>query len=106
LIAVKMGAEMPPFFMAITITTIHPPATKAPIAWDWQAAQDDDPKAQVALATLAAGLKTGTVGTAGTYTDPPAYTVTGVKGLFGAGGAAANGDMSKSAPTPAPPVGP
>lgn len=91
--------------MAITITSVNPPKVKAPIAWDWQAAQDDDPKAQVALATLAAGLKTGTVGTAGTYTDPPAYTVTGVKGLFGAGGAAANGDMTKSAPTP-PPVGP
>lgn len=84
--------------MAITITTINPPATKTAIAWDWQGAQDDDPKAQVALVTLAADLKTGTVGAAGTYTDPPAYTVTGVRGLVGPGGAAANGDLTKSAP--------
>ena len=90
---------MPPFLMAITITTINPPATKTAIAWDWQAAQAADPMAQVPLVTLAADLKTATVGAAGTYTDPPAYTVTGVKGLFGAGGAAANGDMTKSAPT-------
>lgn len=90
---------MPPFLMAITITTIHPPATKTAIAWDWQAAQAADPMAQVPLVTLAADLKTATVGAAGTYTEPPAYTVTGVKGLFGAGGASANGDMTKSAPT-------
>lgn len=92
---------MPPFLMAITITTINPPATKTAIAWDWQAAQAADPHAQVPLVTVAADLKTATVGAAGTYTDPPAYTVTGVKGLFGAGGAAANGDITKSAP-PAP----
>lgn len=84
---------MPSFFMAITITTINPPATKTAIAWDWQAAQDDDPMAQVPLVTVAADLKTGTVGAAGTVSDPPTYTVTGVNGLVGAGGAATNGVM-------------
>lgn len=91
--------------MAITITTINPPATKTAIAWDWQAAQAADPHAQVPLVTLAADLKTATVGAAGTYTEPSAYTVTGVKGLFGAGGAAANGDMTKDAPTTPAPTG-
>lgn len=77
--------------MAITITKINPPPVKAPIETDWQAAQSADPLAQVPLVTLTADLKSGTVGAAGTYTDPPAYTVTGVNGLVGAGGAAANG---------------
>ena len=87
--------------MAATITVHTPPAAKATIAWDWQAAQDDDPLAEVVPVTLAAGLNTGTVGTAGTTDDPPKYTVTGNLGLFGPGGAAANGDMTKAAP-PAP----
>ena len=82
---------MPSFFMAITITSINPPTTKAPIAWDWQDAQDDDPHAQVALVTLAADLKTGTVGAAGTPSAVPTYTIAGVNGLVAAGGAAANG---------------
>jgi hypothetical protein len=82
---------MPSFFMAITITTINPPATKTAIAWDWQAAQDDDPHAQVALVTLATDLKTGTVGAAGTPDTTPTYTITGVNGLVAAGGAATNG---------------
>ena len=94
---------MPPFFMAITITTINPPTVKAPIAWDWQAAQTSDPMAQVPLVTLAAGLKTGIVVAAGTASPAPTYTVTGVKGLIGPGGAAANGDLTKSAPAPITP---
>jgi hypothetical protein len=91
---------MPSFFMAITITTINPPAAKTAIAWNWQDAQDDDPHAQVALVTLAAGLKTGTVGAPGTPSPAPTYTVTGVRGLIGAGGAAANGDLTKTRPAP------
>lgn len=82
---------MPPFFMAITITTINPPAVKTALAWDWQAAQDDDPMAEVPLVTLAADLKTGTVGAAGTPSAAPTYTVTGVNGLVAAGGAQTNG---------------
>jgi hypothetical protein len=77
--------------MAITITTINPPAVKTALAWDWQDAQDDDPMAQAPLVTLAPGLKTGTVGAAGTPSAAPTYTVTGVNGLVAAGGAAANG---------------
>jgi hypothetical protein len=84
--------------MAITITTINPPAVKTAIAWDWQAAQDDDPMAEVPLVTLTADLKTGTVGAPGNVSAAPTYTVTGVKGLIGPGGAAANGDLTKSAP--------
>ena len=92
---------MPSFFMAITITSVRPPTVKAPIAWDWQAAQDDNPHAEVPLTTLASTLKTGTVGVAGTTDAAPKYTVTGVRGLIAAGGAAANGDLTKDAP-PAP----
>lgn len=77
--------------MAVTITKINPPPVKAPLETDWQDTQNDDPLAQVPLVTLTADLKTGTVGAAGTYNDPPTYTVTGVNGLVAAGGAAANG---------------
>jgi len=91
--------------MAITITTINPPKVKGPIPWDWQAAQAADPMAQVPLVTLAAGLKTGTVGVAGTPSPAPTYTVTGVKGLIGPGGAAANGDLTKTGPAAAPASG-
>ena len=87
--------------MAATITVHTPPAAKAAIAWDWQAIQDDDPLAEVVPVTLTADFKTGTVGTAGTTDDPPKYTVTGNRGLFGPGGAAANGDVTKATP-PAP----
>lgn len=94
---------MPLFFMAVTITTIHPPATKTALAWDWQGMQASNPMAQQPVVTLAAGLKTASVGAAGTYTEPAAYTVTGVRGLVAYGGAAANGDLTKSAPTPPKP---
>ena len=85
-----MGA-LAPFFMAITITTIHPPAVKSPIPIDWQAAQAADPLAEQPIATLAAGLKTGTVNAPGTSSNPPLYTIDGVNGLSEAGGGAING---------------
>ena len=77
--------------MAITITSVNPPPVKAAIGWDWQAAQDDDPLAEQPLVTLAAGLKTGTVGNPGTPSAAPTYTVTGVNGIVAPGGSATNG---------------
>ena len=88
-----MGSSDAPFFMAITITTINPPAVVTPLAWDWQLAQIANPFAAQPPAPLDPGLATGAVGTAGTTSATPTYTVTGVNGLVGAGGASANGTM-------------
>ena len=93
---------MPPFFMAATITVHTPPAAKATIPQDWQADQALKPLAEQPIVTLAAGLKTGTVGAAGTSDDPPVYTVTGKAGLIAPGGDATNGDLTKTGPAPAP----
>jgi len=77
--------------MAITITKINPPTVKGPIETDWQAAQSVDPLSEQPIATLVAGLATGAVNAPGTSGNPPTYTVTGVNGLKGPGGAQANG---------------
>lgn len=76
--------------MAITITTVNPPATVTPIAWDWQGVQANDPHGPQAVVTFAAGLATGTRAD-GVATTAPTYTITGVSGLVAPGGAQANG---------------
>jgi hypothetical protein len=80
--------------MAITITTVNPPAVATPLAIDWQAAQSADPMAEQPIATLAAGLATGTVNARGTSSNPPLYTASGVNGLTKPGGDQANGVMA------------
>lgn len=85
--------------MATTITTINPPATKTALAWNWQDQQGIDPLASQPTVTLAAGLKTGTRADGGTVSNPPVYKVTGVKGIYGPGGSAANGAATAPAPT-------
>lgn len=88
--------------MATTITTIHPPATKTALAWNWQDQQTISPLADQPQVTLAAGLKTGTRADAGTTSNPPLYKVTGVTGIYGPGGSAANGaSTAPVAPTDA-----
>jgi hypothetical protein len=77
--------------MATTITTINPPATKTALGWNWQDQQSIDPLASQPTVTLAAGLKTGTRADGGTVSNPPTYTVAGVNGIAGPGGAQVNG---------------
>ncbi len=87
------GSYLSPFFMAATITTINPPATKTTIAWAWQDIQAADPLASQPTVTFAAGLKTGTRADGGTVSNPPTYRVAGVNGITGPGGAQTNGVM-------------
>lgn len=76
--------------MATTITTINPPPAKTALDWNWQDQQTIDPLAPQAVITLEADLKTGTRAD-GVATTAPSYKVTGVVGIYGPGGSAANG---------------
>jgi len=82
---------MPPFFMATTITTINPPSTKTALPWNWQDQQGIDPLASQPTVTFVAGLATGSRADGGSVSNPPTYTVAGVNGIAGPGGAQANG---------------
>lgn len=94
----RMGAAMPPFFMATTITTINPPSTVTALDWNWQDQQTIDPLGPQAVVTLAAGLATGTRAD-GSATTAPVYRVAGVNGIVGPGGQKGNGGIPGAAVT-------
>lgn len=94
----RMGAAMPPFFMATTITTINPPSTVTALDWNWQDQQSIDPLGPQAVVTLASGLATGTRAD-GSATTAQVYRVTGVNGIVGPGGWQANGGVPGAAVT-------
>jgi len=93
-----MGAAMPPFFMATTITTINPPSTVTALGWNWQDQQTIDPLGAQAVVTLASGLATGTRAD-GSATTAQVYRVTGVNGIVGPGGWKGNGGVPGAAVT-------